>query len=245
LARRGFVEVLFATSLAAYASYVAAIGGDRFDFRFLVPVLPLFYWLVVEGGLALARRTPGRWGPHVASAALVAGLLLLTQRGSNSPEARVERGPIESLPETRRYGRGRIEQGRFLRSLVERGLLPADLRLAVSGAGAVPYYTRWFTVDSLGLNDATIAHGPVAARGLPGHEHKASLAYLAAKRVALNDVFNRIVYGGDLRQLRERVLQSGVADVRCLRADERYLLFTTTLSGEEFARSFANLAPCW
>jgi hypothetical protein len=34
--------------------------------------------------------------------------------------------------------------------------LPADLRVAVSGAGALPYYTMWPTLDVYGLNDATM-----------------------------------------------------------------------------------------
>lgn len=115
----------------------------------------------------------------------------------------------------------------------------------MSGAGAVPYYTRWYTVDRLGLNDATLARQPVAVRGLPGHERDAGAGYLAARRVALNDALNRIVYDGERERLRERLARSGVPDLRCLAAEGRYLVFTTTLSDAEFARLFQGFEPCW
>jgi len=40
--------LLFAQALA-YAIYVAGVGGDRFEFRFLVPILPHLYWLIADG----------------------------------------------------------------------------------------------------------------------------------------------------------------------------------------------------
>lgn len=61
----------------------------------------------------------------------------------------------------------------------------------------------------------------------------------------LNDAFNRIVYGGDPERLPARVAQSGLLGLRCLQVDGRSLLFTTTLSDEEFARTFHGLARCW
>lgn len=240
--RRERADLLFGGALAAYVTYVAAIGGDRFDFRMLVPVLPLFYWLAAEAIRAAARLLPRRL--PAARFVLLGGLLLVTYRGSSRPEAGVGRGPIESLEETRRYGRGRIEQGLYLRSLVDDGVLPAELRIAVSGAGAVPYYTRWYTVDRLGLNDVKIARQPVLERGLPGHEREATPADLAARSVALNDVFSRVVFEDD-PQLPARIARSGVSGARSLRVDDHCLVFTTTLPEREYARVFAGLSSCW
>lgn len=80
---------------------------------------------------------------------------------------------------------------------------------------------------------------------LPGHEREASWSYLVAKRIALNDAFNRIVYGGDPERLPARVAQSGLLGLRCLQVDGRSLLFTTTLSDEELAPTFHGLRSCW
>ena len=240
--RRQRSDLLFGGALAAFLAYVAAIGGDRFDFRMLVPVLPLFYWLVAEAIAAAAQLLPAR--RRVVSLALLGGVLLVTALGSNRPEARVGRGPIESLEETRRYGRGRIEQGLYLRALVDKGVLPTDLRIGVSGAGAVPYYTRWYTVDRLGLNDVKIARQPVLQRGVPGHEREATPEDLAARRVALNDVFSRIVFEDD-PQLPARIARTGVGGARSLRVDDHCLVFTTTLSEREYTRLFAGLSSCF
>jgi hypothetical protein len=242
--RRRFVELLFATAVAAFGVYVAAIGGDRFDFRMLVPILPQLYWLAVESLLAAAASVRPKQLGAAGAVVMIGGLLLVTRRGSRGDESAAGRGPIESVQETAGYARGRIEQGLFLRSLVERGLLPPDLRIAVSGAGAVPYYTRFYTVDRLGLNDATIARLPVPRRGLPGHEREAAWSHLVAKRVALNDAFNRIVFGGDAERLPAHVKQSGLPNLRCLQAEGRTLLFTTTLDDRHFERTFHALARC-
>jgi hypothetical protein len=55
IVRRRFIHALFAVGIALYIGYVIYVGGDRFEFRFLVPVFPLFYWLLVEGIGSVAR----------------------------------------------------------------------------------------------------------------------------------------------------------------------------------------------
>ena len=57
------------------------------------------------------------------------------------------------------YDRKWIFIGRALRSRV-----PPDSTIALSPAGAIPYYTRLRTIDILGLTDAHIARVPVDPR---------------------------------------------------------------------------------
>ena len=134
------------------------------------------------------------------------------------------------------------DEGRFLRGLIEQGLLPDDLVLCVGGAGAVPYYTGWTTVDRRGINDLKIARLPLVERGVVAHERDAPYAYLLERRVVVFDVFNRLVYD-ELDPRRPRVVEhdSTVLPVKTVRAGDRYLIFATLVSDEEFQRTFGKL----
>jgi hypothetical protein len=228
--------------LLVYGGYVLAVGGDVFELRFWVHVFPLLYWLLVEG-LAVLDERGGRAGRGLALAAAIA-LLATTALG-------FERVPphafgIQSVEGIREYTRARIDQGRTLRAHIEAGKLPRELVLCVGGAGAVPYYTGWTTVDRRGLNDRHIARLPVRARGVVGHEHDAPHEYLVERRVAVFDVFNQLLVKREgLRSLRGIHRHDGrVLRLRAvlLPLDERALVFATYVDDEELARLFAGLS---
>ncbi len=52
-----------------------------------------------------------------------------------------------------------IAEGKRLRRLVDEGIVPADLYVAMGATGALPYYSDLRTLDMLGLNDRRVAHG--------------------------------------------------------------------------------------
>lgn len=244
--RRDFKDLLFAACLLFYAAYILYIGGDFLEFRFLVVVLPYLYWMAIEGlriAAGLGFDAPSKRRVLATSCGLAAlGLLLMTYRGSVRPEAKSFRKGVVSLAFEGEYARSRIKDGLFLRSLVLRGLLPQDLRIAVGGAGAVPYYSGLYTVDVRGLNDVAIAHQPLERRGIIAHEHMASFDYLKEKKVAIFDVLNRIVHDGNPASFPREVSNDRYrGPLRCVRADGRYLLFATTLPEAEFRRVFENL----
>jgi len=78
-----------------------------------------------------------------------------------------------------------VPEGRELRALVDRGVLPADTYLATDCVGAIPYYSDLRTLDRLGLTDATIAHGPSRKVWQMAHDKEATLEYARAKGVDL------------------------------------------------------------
>jgi hypothetical protein len=227
--------------LAAYSGYVLAVGGDLFELRFCVHVFPLLYWLLVEGLAALAAwgATPRRVVvPALVAPAVALALLGTTHRGFDRvPGNRYGLQTIEGIDQ---YTRKRQDEGRTLRDAIERGLLPRDVVLCVGGAGAVPYYTRWTTVDRRGLNDATIARLPVEGRGFVGHEHDAPRAYLVARRVAVFDYYNQLlVKRQGLPQLRGPFAHDGHAlAMRAIELGERALVFGTFVDDAELARLF-------
>ncbi len=240
LRRERFAPALYLFMLGGYLAYLAFIGGDRFEYRFLVVVMPFFYLLVGDG----LRWIPG---PRLARGALVgaaaAALLVTTHLAAQAPDPGREHSGVASLRDIKAYAERRAAEGRFLRGLIDDGSLPPDLVLCVGGAGAVPYYTDWPTVDRRGINDATIARLPLKERGVIGHEHDAPDEYLRDRRVVMFDVFNQIVHErGESQGFPDTMRHDDrVLPVRVVAAGGHELLFSTFLPEQEFRRTFARL----
>ena len=265
--RRRFDDYCLLASACAYCAYVVYVGGDRFEFRFLVVVLPLFYMGISDGLILLWRAAsqgsqPRRVAAAFAVAGVVAALVGTTIVGSRRPEAVRTRDSIASLGTIYAYAQRRIGEGRKLRELIDRGVLPADLKVAVSGAGALPYYTMWPMVDLYGLNDATIAHQRVRARSRIGHEQEVPPGYLFEREVVVVDVLNRLLFGNDPMRMAVRVNRvaraakamrikdalvglESPARAKCLRiSDDRVMIFVTVVTETAFTRALGHLAPC-
>jgi len=76
-----------------------------------------------------------------------------------------------------------------VKDLVTAGLVPADTRIALHCVGVIPYITRLWTLDRLGLCDAHVAH----SAWVPGprrlaHGKLADAAYLASRGVEMEPV---------------------------------------------------------
>jgi hypothetical protein len=267
LARRRFDDILWLAAAALYCGYVVYIGGDRFEFRFLVAILPILYVLVADGlhavWCALPRERPvQRALAGFITGGVAVGLLLSTHLGSVRPEAVRTRDGVASLGTIKSYAEKRMFEGRYLRDLIERGVLPADLRVAVSGAGALPYYTMWPMLDVHGLNDVTIARQPVRKRSYVGHELRPPPGYLAEKRIVVVDSLNGLVHGTDPMRIARRMNRArriarairikdqtiGLdtpARAQCLRiAEDRMMIFVTVVPEPEFQRVLGHLEPC-
>jgi len=222
--------------VAPFLAYVLAVGGDQFEFRFLVHVFPLVYWLLVEGVRRLWQGSGSTRHDRSLKALSVTAVLLLlftTQQGFGRFVG--EHSRIEGIDY---YATRRSEEGRFLARLIEGGTLPRDLWIAVGGAGALPYYTGWPTVDIRGLNDEYVAHMPLAARGAIGHERRAPLEYLVRRGVVVVDVYNQLVH--DELPARKPFPEEKLR-LKVIPLEGRYLVFGTPASDEELARVFPGL----
>lgn len=79
--------------------------------------------------------------------------------------------------------------GRELRRFVDEGYIPGDTRIAVHAAGAIPYFSRLWTLDRLGLCDVHVAHSrPGPGPHMMAHSKLAEPWYIAMKGVDLNAV---------------------------------------------------------
>lgn len=178
---------LLAALVGIWVAYLVLVGGDaKILYRFFVPVLPAIY-VLVEAGLrevALAvrgRATPGprdlgnatprrdASAPFRAACAgsLVVLMFLAAAQSLSPPEKyRVDRTFFALLE----------EGGRWLAKNA-----PRDATVACFAVGALPYYAGLTTYDLLGVTDAHIAHGPLAAGQMTGHG-KTDWDYVLAKR---------------------------------------------------------------
>ncbi len=252
VARRDAVSWLFSGLLLTYLAYVAAIGGDRFEFRFLVVVLPYGYWLLGSGIHAVATvpvsRPWQRAGASAAGALLAFALALTTHLGSTRPQADRTRKGVESVQGTAKYAARRSREGRALRRLIDDGVLPQDLLFCTAGVGAVPYYTGWPTIDFVGLNDVRISRQRLRQRGMIAHEHRARPRYLEERGVEVYDFLGGMLRSGEeVRRRRDdfaRVVHSS-RDYGRPRAlalgDDRFLIFRTFVSDQRLREIFPGL----
>lgn len=170
--RRARVLLLGGTALG-YSAYVVAVGGDGLPmYRFLAPILPLWFLLVAEGTAgALARFGARRWARMAAWAfgALLCARSALPAFGG--PSARY-------VNQDRREVAAWKEIGAWLGAHA-----PAGSSIAVIPAGAIPYFSRLRTIDMLGMNDRAIAHSTAheLGAGQAGHE-KYDVDYVLAQK---------------------------------------------------------------
>jgi arabinofuranosyltransferase len=142
---RALVPAVIAT-LTLTAFFVLPQHQMGYDHRYLAPLDPT---LGVLAGVGLARLAArARWPVAATSVAAVAAVVVAA--GLEAADAgAVIAGEAD-------YGRGLAEAHERL----GRDLLALDMpagRLVISDAGAVPYFSRWWTLDLIGLNEPTIA----------------------------------------------------------------------------------------
>jgi len=243
LRRRDFTTSLLLTTVIVFAGYVAYVGGDRFEFRFLVVILPMLFWLLQEGAREAVRWLGERelhTGWQLAAAIALSLIILAAAYRPHVLELRNQHG-MTTVENIGRYAERRAEEGRFLRELVDEGYLQGDELVAVRGAGALPYFSRLPTFDIHGLSDIEVAHQELENRGVVGHEKVASKAMMRRRGVVMHDIARTLVLAPgsaapDAAELRNRHGEP----VHLVKARGRYLVFATTLSGEELHRRFAR-----
>ena len=81
-----------------------------------------------------------------------------------------------------------VPEGRRIRALINQGVLPRDVRIAMGSVGAIPYYAGVWTLDRVGLTDAHVAHSAPAlehGRRLMAHDKSATIEYAQERGVDL------------------------------------------------------------
>lgn len=208
--------------------YVVSTGGDIMEYRFLVPIIPLIYLLVLRAAMVVAQR----FIPYLALVMLAGSLChgLFFQEYVRPPGIGFVRGLEHSVSASDKTSWRHI--GKALHAAFGSG---SSVKVAVSPAGAIPYYSELPAVDILGLNDRWVArHG--RRRQLcsvcTGHPKQATVEYLRSVGTNLLIGHPRIVYG-DPKQVDEHAVVLSMfydeeMDYANLGADARLLFVPLT-----------------
>jgi arabinofuranosyltransferase len=147
-------RLLLLALLPNLAFFLFSYPVMEYDYRFLYPLLPLAL-LLTGMGLAMAlklsqERVGGRLG--ALAPAWLGVLVVMMFASQNLP--RDERLFAHKLDYVQGMARAHYAIGHILSRVTHDSATPV---LAVTDAGAMPYYSGWRTIDGGGLNDASIA----------------------------------------------------------------------------------------
>lgn len=154
--RRARIALVWAAA-ALWTGYVTSVGGDIFPaHRHLVPALVLLAFAGAEGAAWAMAQATDRRGVALPLFGLVLALMPLQEAAEANRRALSERWEWDAVP-----------VGRLLHTAFARH----DPLLAVTAAGALPYFSRLRCLDMLGLNDRHIARQAGTPGGYIGHDH--------------------------------------------------------------------------
>jgi len=174
----------FTSMILVFSFYVAYVGGDFMDmFRFFVPILPFFFFLIQEGFRTMYyyvhRLSKRKQKIALATAEiLLVGLSIFLLAYPSKESNRVwSRKRVDSIGALREYVRLWTKVGLLFKSIAKPGE-----SLSTSAAGAIPYYSEVYTIDELGLT----LMSQLALKGQkvlkPGHQKKVTPEFLLFRK---------------------------------------------------------------
>ncbi len=158
--------------------YIVKIGGDFMEFRFMVPIMPMLFILIVWLIFFCCKQ-------KIFQACLVVLLIAGSANHSVGFGNYINKRFMHTIEDLHREVSDKninwCEIGKALRHAFKKS---PQVTIATTAAGAIPYYSGLKTIDALGLNDKWIARkGIKRAGGAPGHQKTATLNYLKSRNV--------------------------------------------------------------
>ena len=159
--------------VAIWLLYIIKVGGDFMEFRFLVPILPFLSILIAQAIMSIKY--------NLLRVLIVAVMVFASYK--HAKEFTISKDGIESFS----YLNGHlyvpqadwIGIGKRLHQLFPKN----SIKIATTAAGAIPYYTDFYTIDMLGLNDKWIAKNGIKISDRSGHSKYTTLQYLFKQKV--------------------------------------------------------------
>ena len=185
-AKLKIVVAYFTSMILVFSCYVVYVGGDFMDmFRFLVPILPFFFFLIQEGFrgmyqyselLAAGRR---KTALNALSLLLIGSNIFLLAYPSGESNEVWNRKGIDSIGLLRESSRLWSKVGLRFKELAD-----PDETLSTTAAGAIAYYSELYTIDELGLTLAFRSGLKSSEYLRPGHHKRVTEQFLVSRKPA-------------------------------------------------------------
>jgi hypothetical protein len=198
------VVFYFTSMILVFSCYVVYVGGDFMDmFRFLVPILPFFFFLIQEGFrgmyqyselLAAGRR---KTALNALSLLLIGSNIFLLAYPTGESNKVWSREGIDSIGLLRESSRLWSKVGLKFKELAD-----PDEALSTTAAGAIAYYSELYTIDELGLTLASQSGLNVGEYPRPGHQKRVTRQFLVSRKPAYILRHPLFFYDHELNRLR-------------------------------------------
>lgn len=176
--------------------FVARVGGDFMYARFIIPVIPLIYF-VIESSLKRFKNP----ALLIGVCALIA--FEMNFRHNLFYDAADNHKPafeLQGITDEQWYwshdlggGLNQIEANEYVGGYLKNLFGEKKFCVLLRGQASLGYYANFHTcIENAGLTDKYIARLPLEERGRVGHEKNATLEYM--KQRGVNFVFQRTVY---------------------------------------------------
>jgi hypothetical protein len=188
------IQLSFAVIFGYIIFFVARVGGDFMYARFIIPLIPLIYF-VIEYSLKQFNK------PVLLFAILLLIPLEMHLRDEMFWKGKEHKPAFELKGITDEYwywsqlnkGMTPIDVNRITGEALQRMFGDKKFSVLLRGQASLGYYGKFYDcVENAGLTDKYISHLPLKNRSRPGHEKAAPLDYM--KKRGVHFVFNRTVY---------------------------------------------------
>jgi arabinofuranosyltransferase len=148
--RRRLLNSITLGAIGAYVAFIIISGGDWMPvYRFIVPLLPLIYFILAQEMIIVSSLYMRIYRPL---GAVIGVLIVILAAWSIWQASSTHDDEVHFVARTSRS----TEQLAKLMAT----LMTPDNTVALIDAGAIPYYTEAHVIDMVGLNDNHIAHLP-------------------------------------------------------------------------------------
>ncbi|PKA16946.1 hypothetical protein CH363_06010 [Leptospira haakeii] len=165
--------------------YILWVGGDFMEFRFIIPILP-----PIVLALFLIYREQAKAGLLIGSMLIVTSISSYYFRLQDRffPEPISNFSTVETTRMLERHLKSPYENWSLIGKKFQEYFGNSQVKIALTPAGVIPYYSKLYTLDMLGLMDSNVRNPDkfLAAEYMKsGHKRFSKINYLKEQQVNL------------------------------------------------------------
>lgn len=186
------LEKIMAILLLLVTFYVVSIGGDFMEFRFFVPYIPILFLILIKN----IYVSIGFLGIFSLGFSLFFSSIDYRFKDKKKLILNLSFSGIESISNLQKHLTDPLENWILIGKEFGKAFKGTKIKISVGPAGAIPYYSKLYSLDMLGLNDENVSdpkHFDTFPAFKSGHKKSSKLSYLQKKNIQIV-VSNPIVF---------------------------------------------------